>query len=159
MTFPAATPPAPAPGAAVPAPVPATESPPTVITVSVVLAEVIGAFWVMVGLVGLLMFGVAERLLPESARAPAGAFITGLCVAIILVGLGVMACGGYLWRRRTWARIALMVVAVLGLLSVITGTLLQPSVERLSTVPVGAGVDAALLWLLLTRQAERYCRN
>ena len=106
--------------------------------------------WVlMIGHALFLLIGVFVFVLLTGigtvSRDPEAMFVLGIVgtsVALLLCGLALpgLVAGYGLLRRRSWARVLALVVAVLGLFN----------------VPVGTLIGAYAIWVLLQQAADDY---
>ena len=101
----------------------------THVKVLAVLFGVMGAVLICMAIVMALVFGVIGSVVgasgeQDAAVAIAALGLSGLALTIFLLVLAVpyLICGWGLWKRRSWARIVGIVLAVLALINFPLGT-------------------------------------
>lgn len=102
-----------------------------------------GAVFLVIGLVMfLLLAGLGLFAGAGDPDAPFVLFIVGLCTGglMFVLALPIMLAGWGLLRRKTWARVLALIVAVINIFN----------------VPIGTAIGAYTLYVLLQPEATAY---
>jgi hypothetical protein len=122
----------------------------------IVLGVVIGLFGLLVGLVGLAFPSIrtSPEIVDQLGALPEGLGTFMLVLGVVLLAWGVteVLAGIYAMQRRGWARIAGIVVGILGTLAGISLGLPSPAGVNGVATSIGlllAGAHAYAIWVLV----------